>query len=275
MEECSGEDVEGRRRNAEVGQLKTFRLHGIEAFLTRQIRVLQRTVDELRRTMNSDDAINCVERLSRLVDRFDQIRQQVVPDDRAVVDCRLALALNDVAHLLVELLSNRGKATTTEQVADDRRTEETSADDQNDVSLQSILAARLELKLLELNDKLQCLYIMIERGTTRREDIPKEVELVESDAPRGHFSVSNLKLLMMPVAGAVIGGVIGGPVGLVAGIKVGKIAAVSGGLIGLTGGTMLKKKTEEEQREKREPNNESRRDENIEMSQSSPLMSVV
>jgi len=37
---------------------------------------------------------------------------------------------------------------------------------------------------------------------------------------------------MMPVAGAVLGGAIAGPVGLVAGLKVGKIAAVSGGIIG-------------------------------------------
>jgi hypothetical protein len=41
-----------------------------------------------------------------------------------------------------------------------------------------------------------------------------------------------LKLLMIPVAGAVIGGALAGPVGLIAGLKVGKIAAVGGGIIG-------------------------------------------
>jgi len=39
-------------------------------------------------------------------------------------------------------------------------------------------------------------------------------------------------MMLIPVAGAVIGGAIAGPVGLFAGMKVGKIAAVSGGLLG-------------------------------------------
>ena len=38
---------------------------------------------------------------------------------------------------------------------------------------------------------------------------------------------------MIPVAGAVIGTAIAGPVGLIAGLKIGKIAAVSCGLLGL------------------------------------------
>ena len=44
--------------------------------------------------------------------------------------------------------------------------------------------------------------------------------------------VFQYKLLMLPVAGAVLGGAIGGPVGLVAGAQIGKMAAVGGGLIG-------------------------------------------
>lgn len=46
------------------------------------------------------------------------------------------------------------------------------------------------------------------------------------------ISVLQFKLLLLPVAGAVIGGAIAGPVGLVAGLKAGKMAAVGGSLLG-------------------------------------------
>ena len=38
---------------------------------------------------------------------------------------------------------------------------------------------------------------------------------------------------MLPIAGALIGGALGGPVGLVAGIKLGGLAAVGGGIVGM------------------------------------------
>ena len=39
--------------------------------------------------------------------------------------------------------------------------------------------------------------------------------------------------MMLPVAGAVLGGAVGGPVGIVAGIKAAKLAAFSGGILGM------------------------------------------
>ena len=38
---------------------------------------------------------------------------------------------------------------------------------------------------------------------------------------------------MLPVAGAVLGGAVGGPVGIVAGLKAAKLAAFSGGILGM------------------------------------------
>ena len=38
---------------------------------------------------------------------------------------------------------------------------------------------------------------------------------------------------MFPVVGALIGGTLGGPIGLVAGLKVGGLAAVGGGIMGM------------------------------------------
>ena len=42
-----------------------------------------------------------------------------------------------------------------------------------------------------------------------------------------------LKCMVLPVAGAVLGGAVGGPVGIVAGLKAAKLAAFSGGILGM------------------------------------------
>ncbi|XP_078042229.1 syntaxin 17 [Augochlora pura] len=51
------------------------------------------------------------------------------------------------------------------------------------------------------------------------------------------------KHAMTPLVGALIGTCIGGPVGLIAGLKIGGLTALSCGLLGFTGGAVLKKKT--------------------------------
>ncbi|XP_053570451.1 syntaxin-17 isoform X1 [Bombina bombina] len=53
------------------------------------------------------------------------------------------------------------------------------------------------------------------------------------------------KLSVLPVAGALIGGVVGGPIGLLAGFKVAGIAAaLGGGVLGFTGGKLIQRKKE-------------------------------
>ena len=48
---------------------------------------------------------------------------------------------------------------------------------------------------------------------------------------------------MIPVAGAVVGGLVAGPIGLLAGFKLaGCVAAVGGGVAGYQGGKYWKKK---------------------------------
>uniref|UniRef100_A0A8D1GZA5 Syntaxin 17 n=1 Tax=Sus scrofa TaxID=9823 RepID=A0A8D1GZA5_PIG len=51
------------------------------------------------------------------------------------------------------------------------------------------------------------------------------------------------KLAALPVAGALIGGMVGGPIGLLAGFKVAGIAAaLGGGVLGFTGGKLIQRK---------------------------------
>lgn len=60
------------------------------------------------------------------------------------------------------------------------------------------------------------------------------------------LQASKLKAAMIPVAGAVVGGLIGGPIGLIAGFKMaGVAAAVGGGLLGYQGGKMVKRQRDQ------------------------------
>lgn len=52
------------------------------------------------------------------------------------------------------------------------------------------------------------------------------------------------KKTMYPICGALLGTCIGGPVGLIVGLKAGGLAAVGCGLLGFTGGAVLKKHEE-------------------------------
>ncbi|XP_068149571.1 syntaxin-17 [Drosophila tropicalis] len=53
-------------------------------------------------------------------------------------------------------------------------------------------------------------------------------------------SALTYKKAMYPVVGALLGTCVGGPIGLVAGIKAGGLAAVGCGILGFTGGSVLK-----------------------------------
>ncbi|XP_025162307.1 syntaxin-17 isoform X2 [Harpegnathos saltator] len=50
------------------------------------------------------------------------------------------------------------------------------------------------------------------------------------------------KAAAYPLAGAVLGTCIGGPIGLIAGLKIGGLTALGCGILGFTGGSLLKKK---------------------------------
>ncbi|KAG5325017.1 STX17 protein, partial [Pseudoatta argentina] len=63
------------------------------------------------------------------------------------------------------------------------------------------------------------------------------------------------KVAAYPLAGAMIGTCIGGPIGLIAGLKIGGLAAVGCGILGFTGGSLLKKKQIESRKQEPGLNN--------------------
>lgn len=57
------------------------------------------------------------------------------------------------------------------------------------------------------------------------------------------LQAAKYKMAALPMAGALIGGVVGGPIGLLAGFKVAGIAAaLGGGVLGFTGGKWIQRK---------------------------------
>lgn len=79
------------------------------------------------------------------------------------------------------------------------------------------------------------------------------VDIIEDNVDDSHKNVhsaatllaqaSKYKAAVIPLAGAVVGGLVGGPIGLLAGFKLaGAAAAVGGGIAGYQGGKYLKKK---------------------------------
>ncbi|XP_053955145.1 syntaxin-17 [Anastrepha ludens] len=68
------------------------------------------------------------------------------------------------------------------------------------------------------------------------EEALEQVQIGESNLRRA----LTYKKAMYPVVGALLGTCVGGPIGLVAGLKAGGLAAVGCGLLGFTGGSVLK-----------------------------------
>ncbi|XP_046734307.1 syntaxin-17 [Diprion similis] len=71
----------------------------------------------------------------------------------------------------------------------------------------------------------------------------EETEVNVTEGTKFLEKAGKYKTAAYPVAGALIGTCLGGPVGLIAGLKFGGLTAIGCGLLGFTGGTLLKKKT--------------------------------
>ncbi|XP_078279708.1 syntaxin-17 isoform X2 [Rhinoraja longicauda] len=107
----------------------------------------------------------------------------------------------------------------------------------------------LEENLIDLNNLViefsQQLHTQQEKIDSIEDHVSTAAENVE-EGTKNLAKAAKYKLAMLPVAGALIGGVIGGPIGLLAGFKVaGAAAAVGGGILGFTGGRMLLKKQQQ------------------------------
>lgn len=76
-------------------------------------------------------------------------------------------------------------------------------------------------------------------------EIEQHVETAAENVEEGNkilAKAAKMKSATYPMFGALIGGCMAGPIGMVAGLKLGALAGLSGGILGFTGGKLLKYK---------------------------------
>lgn len=86
---------------------------------------------------------------------------------------------------------------------------------------------------------------LVEQQQEKLDNIEENLEKAHGNVQSGVKNLSKgakLKTAMIPLAGALVGGIVGGPLGFVAGAKLGGVAAaVGGGVIGFVGGKVFKR----------------------------------
>ncbi|XP_030061001.1 syntaxin-17 [Microcaecilia unicolor] len=106
----------------------------------------------------------------------------------------------------------------------------------------------LEEDLIELNSLVTQFAEVLHSQQEKIDSIEDHVNTAAVNVEEGTKNLGKAvkyKLAVLPVAGALIGGVVGGPIGLLAGFKVAGIAAaLGGGVLGFTGGKLIQKKKE-------------------------------
>ncbi|XP_054289448.1 syntaxin-17-like [Macrosteles quadrilineatus] len=106
---------------------------------------------------------------------------------------------------------------------------------------------RLEEDIQDINYMFQELSQMVHEQGEAVERIETHVETTLHNVTSGERMLAHaarLKSGMYPLMGALLGSVLGGPVGLFAGFKLGSLTAVGAGVLGFTGGKMIKHKEE-------------------------------
>uniref|UniRef100_A0A671MZT5 t-SNARE coiled-coil homology domain-containing protein n=1 Tax=Sinocyclocheilus anshuiensis TaxID=1608454 RepID=A0A671MZT5_9TELE len=103
--------------------------------------------------------------------------------------------------------------------------------------------------LLELNGLVNEFSTLVHAQQEKIDSIEANVSIAAANVEEGTQilgKAARSKLAVLPMAGAVVGGVLGGPLGLLAGFKVaGVAAAVGGGLLGFAGGNLIQRKRKE------------------------------
>ncbi|GAB1610824.1 syntaxin-17-like isoform X1 [Argonauta hians] len=104
----------------------------------------------------------------------------------------------------------------------------------------------LKENLVDLNQMVHEFSSLVENQQEKIDQIEENLETAHENIQTGTKQLSKgvkIKAAMIPVAGALVGGIVGGPLGFVAGAKLGGVAAaVGGGLLGFVGGKFLKRR---------------------------------
>lgn len=104
----------------------------------------------------------------------------------------------------------------------------------------------------DLQDEIQQLHQLFTDFNKIVHDQKESVDNIESNIEEVQCNVeegakflekaAKYKAVAYPLAGAFLGTCVGGPIGLIAGLKIGGLTALGCGILGFTGGSILKKK---------------------------------
>ncbi|EMP33928.1 Syntaxin-17 [Chelonia mydas] len=104
----------------------------------------------------------------------------------------------------------------------------------------------LEEDLIQLSQLVTDFSLLVNSQQEKIDRIEDHVNSATVNVEEGTKNLgkaAKYKLAALPVAGALIGGVVGGPIGLLAGFKVAGIAAaLGGGVLGFTGGKLIQRR---------------------------------
>ncbi|XP_072181087.1 syntaxin-17-like [Diadema setosum] len=122
--------------------------------------------------------------------------------------------------------------------------------DEEDSSSQEAQESWVYLKeeLVQLNSLTHEFAAQVKSQQGTLDHIQNNIEVANMNVAAGVrnlLQASRLKTAMLPLGGALLGGIVGGPVGLVAGVKVGAAAALGGGAIGFLSGRAIKKRKDQ------------------------------
>ncbi|NP_001136347.1 syntaxin 17 [Nasonia vitripennis] len=207
------------------------------------------------------NASRIVKQLKQLLHEMDTLRGQVQDSDIATFDKLTMKARTSTLNAIKEYLEFELNLPLVKkhltQVSDDHQnTEENPLDNR----FMQIQAEEEELERQQAclqawtslhNDleELQKLFIDFNQivheqaeSVDRIENNVEDVQVNVASGTRSLQQASKYKVMAYPIAGALLGTCLGGPVGLLAGFKFGGLTAIGGGLLGFTGGAILKKK---------------------------------
>ncbi|XP_012675898.2 syntaxin-17 [Clupea harengus] len=107
----------------------------------------------------------------------------------------------------------------------------------------------LEEDLQDLSGLINDFASLVHAQQEKIDSIEENVSMAATNVEEGARSLGKAArsgLAVLPVAGALVGGVLGGPLGLMAGFKlVGVAAAIGGGIIGFASGNLIQKRKRE------------------------------
>ncbi|XP_066592174.1 syntaxin-17 [Prorops nasuta] len=195
-----------------------------------------------------------IKQLKELLYQMDTLRSQVLDNDinefdKLTASARNSIlqATNDYLNMKIELPSSTAHK---QDSQDDSLFKDHAQILQEEEILQNQQACLSAWNNLQIDiQELQQLFIDFneivnsqKELVNRAEEHIKETEINVTEGEGLLQKALRYKAATYPVAGALLGTILGGPVGFVAGIKLGGLAALGGGVLGFTGGTILKKR---------------------------------